>query len=101
MTTSVRTRWAGSGASSASESDKAGREACLGALAGREDAALLVVFASDVHDMAALTGAIRACAPGVPLIGCSTAGEIASSGVGDSGVVVMALGGPGFAVSTA
>ena len=36
-----------------------------------------------------------------PLIGCSTAGEIAADGPGDAGVVVMALGGPGFAGRTA
>jgi hypothetical protein len=101
MTTSLCTRWAGSGASSATDSTQAGREACLAALGDRSDAALLVVFASDVHDLPALTAAIRDAAPGVPLIGCSTAGEIASSGVGDSGVVVMALGGPGFSVATA
>ena len=101
MTTTLRTRWAGSGASSATDSTGAGREAAAMALDGRDDAALLVVFASDVHDLPALTQAIRDAAPGVPLIGCSTAGEIASSGVGDSGVVVMALGGPGFQIATA
>jgi hypothetical protein len=34
-------------------------------------------------------------------VGCSTAGEIATDGPGDSGVVVTALGGSGFSVSTA
>ena len=37
----------------------------------------------------------------MPLIGCSTAGEISASGAGDASVVVSALGGPGFAVATA
>jgi hypothetical protein len=37
---------------------------------------------------------------GVPLVGCSTAGEIATSGPGDAGVVVCALGGEGFSVAT-
>jgi hypothetical protein len=68
---------------------------------GRELPALLVVFASDDYDLPALTRAVRAVAPGVPLVGCSTAGEIAAAGAGDSGVVVMALGGPGFQVATA
>jgi hypothetical protein len=36
----------------------------------------------------------------VPLIGCTTSGEIATGGPGDSGVVVMALGGAGFSVAT-
>jgi len=37
----------------------------------------------------------------VPMVGCSTAGEISAAGPGDAGVVVTALGGPGFAVATA
>jgi hypothetical protein len=43
---------------------------------------------------------VRSVAPAVPLIGCSTAGEIATDGPGDSGVVVTALGGSGFSVAT-
>jgi hypothetical protein len=101
MTTDNCHRWVGSGTSPSSDSGAAGRAACLAAVAGRPRAALLVVFASDAHDMPALVGAIRDTAPGVPLIGCSTSGEIASSGVSDSSVVVMALGGPGFQVATA
>lgn len=96
----VRVRWVGSGASSTPD-PCAGAEATRQALAGRADAVLLVVFASESYDLPALSAAIRAQAPGVPLIGCSTAGEIAGSGAGDSGVVVMALGGPGFQVATA
>jgi hypothetical protein len=37
----------------------------------------------------------------VPLIGCTTAGEIAISGPRQASVVVAALGGDGFAVQTA
>jgi hypothetical protein len=37
----------------------------------------------------------------VPLIGCTTAGEIATSGPSDASVVVAAVGGDGFAVQTA
>jgi hypothetical protein len=96
----VLLRWVGSGASSTPDS-AAGAEAARAALAGRTDAALLVVFASEAYDLPALVAAVRAEAPAVPLIGCSTAGEIASSGAGDSGVVVMALGGAGFQVATA
>jgi hypothetical protein len=101
MTINPCPRWLGAGSSDSTHSAEAGRDACRQAVAGRTEPALLVVFASDAHDMPALVGAIRDAAPGVPLIGCSTAGEIASSGVGDSSVVVMALGGQGFQVSTA
>jgi hypothetical protein len=37
----------------------------------------------------------------VPLIGCTTAGEIATTGPSDASVVVSAFGGEGFAVETA
>ena len=67
-------------------------------------ARLLIVFCSDSYDHRALVGAIRSEAPGVPLIGCSTAGEIAvaddHAGAANATVVVTALGGNGFSVAT-
>ena len=76
-----------------------------GARAGSEavepgNAKLLVVFASDAYNLGRLLAGIRSAAEGVPLIGCSTAGEIATSGPRDASVVVVALGGAGFEVST-
>ena len=79
----------------------AGSAAYEQAVGGRDDPGLLVVFASDAYDLPALLAAVRSSTPDVPLIGYSTAGEIARSGAGDSGVVVMALGGEGFVVATA
>jgi hypothetical protein len=70
------------------------------AVAG-DEARLLLVFCSDDYDVPVLLEGIRGGAPGVPLIGCSTAGEIAADGPGDQSVVVLALGGPGFSVATA
>jgi hypothetical protein len=89
-------RWIGVGGSDAADSRTAGAEAIARAVAGRPDARLLVVFASSRHDLQALVTGVE-----IPLVGCTTAGEIATDGPGDDGVVVMALGGPGFAVSTA
>lgn len=66
-----------------------------------DDAKLLIVFCSDAFDLEAVIKAIDDESGGVPLIGCSTAGEIATSGPGDSSVVVTALGGEGFAITTA
>jgi hypothetical protein len=94
------TRWCGVGRSVDADPATAGKEAAGAALCGG-DAKLLVVFASDAYDLAALLAAIRGCAASTPLIGCSTAGEIAANGPSDSGVVVIAFGGPGFVVSTA
>lgn len=65
------------------------------------DEKLLVVFCSQSYDLPALLGEIRTRAGDVPLIGCTTAGEIAASGPRDASVVVTALGGDGFAVDTA
>jgi hypothetical protein len=62
---------------------------------------LLVVFCSPSHDLPLLMRMIRARSGDVPLVGCTTAGEIATGANGDASVVVAALGGPGFAIQTA
>jgi hypothetical protein len=74
---------------------QAARDALL-----HDDAKLLIVFCSAAFDLEAVIGAIDEESGGVPLIGCSTAGEIATSGPGDSSVVVTALGGEGFEITT-
>ncbi|HZS14384.1 MAG TPA: FIST N-terminal domain-containing protein [Candidatus Dormibacteraeota bacterium] len=93
-------RWVGAGASRLADSRRAGAEAATAAVRGT-DTRLLVVFASQAHDLAALLNGIRDVCPDAPLIGCSTAGEIAADGPGESSVVVTALGGDGFSVATA
>jgi hypothetical protein len=93
-----RMRWMGVGEADGSSAE-AGARACAEAITG-PDPKLLVVFCSRAHDLQALVDAIDAQSGGVPLIGCSTAGEIATAGPGDSGVVVTAFGGDGFDVST-
>jgi hypothetical protein len=92
-------RWLAVGQSSDHDAARAGAAAAAAALVA-DDARLLVVFCSHSYDLDALLGAINGRSGGVPLIGCSTAGEIATDGPGDAGVVVTALGGPGFNVST-
>jgi hypothetical protein len=93
------TRWMGVGHSSAQDSSTAGAEAAKQALRG-EDPKLLVVFCSDSYDLQTLLDAINKESGGAPLIGCSTAGEIATDGPAQTSVVVTALGGTGFSVST-
>ena len=92
-------RWIGVGNSAEADSRAAGAAAVRGALRGT-DPRLLIVFASPAHDLDALLSGIREHCPDTPLIGCSTAGEIATDGPGDSGAVVVALGGEGFSVAT-
>jgi hypothetical protein len=55
-----------------------------------DDAKLLVVFCSQSCGLPELLAQIRACSAGVPVIGCTTAGEIATSGPGEAGVGIGA-----------
>lgn len=93
------TRWVGVGHSLDPDPRVAGAAAATEALNERS-AALVIVFASDSYDLETLVAAINDSADDAPLIGCSTAGEIATSTAGHSGVVVAALGGEGFKVAT-
>ena len=95
----ARERWFAVGSSADPDGFRAGSEAATGAGRARE-AKLLVVFCSDDYDLEALLAGIAQEAPDVPLIGCSTAGEIATAGPADSSVVVVAFGGDGFSVAT-
>jgi len=99
-TVDARPRWLAVGRSNDDDSRSAGANAARDAMTG-DDARLLVVFTSDRYDLQALLGGIAEVAPGVPVVGCSTAGEISASGPGDAGIVVMVLGGSGFTVATA
>jgi hypothetical protein len=94
------TQWASTGVSQEADAWRAGAEAATQALSG-DDPKLLVVFSSDAYDLKQLLAGIAGVAGDVPVIGCSTAGEIAAAGPGTAGVVIMALGGPGFSIATA
>lgn len=93
-------RWAGAGRSRLADPVAAGAAAAAAALTGA-DPRLVVVLASVTYDLPDLLRGVRSVTHDVPLVGCSTAGEIAADGPGDGGVVVFALGGPGFDVATA
>jgi hypothetical protein len=93
-------RWMGVGRSRHADSRAAAEQAARAAIVGGEPK-LLIVFAGIDHDPVALLAGLGDVAAGVPVIGCSTHGEIAPGGPQDGTVVVTAIGGPGFAVSTA
>jgi hypothetical protein len=95
-----RSRWLGVGQSALGDARAAGRAAVKAALQD-DDAKLLVVFCSGAYDLPELLAGIDESAHGIPLIGCTTAGEFTGAGPGDGGVVVTALGGAGFSVATA
>ena len=87
------------GQSADPDAEKAGAAAARQALQN-DDPRLLLVFCSEAYDLKALLAGINGESGGIPLIGCSTAGEIATSGPTDASVVVLALGGPGFSAAT-
>jgi hypothetical protein len=91
--------WVGVGRSGASNAAEAGAEAAEAALVGPSPK-LMIVFSSHSYDLQSLLDAVNERSHDVPLIGCSTAGEIAASGVEDSSVVITAIGGEGFSVRT-
>ncbi|GAC1321263.1 MAG: FIST N-terminal domain-containing protein [Thermoleophilaceae bacterium] len=94
-----RQRWFGVGHSSDPDPGTAGRAAALAALKGRE-AKLLIVFCSDSYDLQVLLDGVAEPAGKAKIVGCSTAGEIATAGPGDAGIVIVAIGGEGFSVAT-
>jgi hypothetical protein len=60
----------------------------------------LLVFFSVAHDAEALAAALASAFPGVPVSGCSTAGEIGPGGMMTGGVVAVGFPHHGFRVYT-
>lgn len=95
-----QTRWVGVGRSLHADSRAAGAEAARAAVVGA-GTRLVLVFAAITHDLAEVQAGVLDVAGPVPLIGCSTHGEIGPGGPRDGTVTVAALGGAGFSVGTA
>src|SRR2546423_15428547 len=93
------TRWFGVGRCESPDSYAAGAAAARAALAG-PDPKLLLVFAAIGHDLAALQAGVQDVAGPVPVIGCTTHGEIGPGGPRDASVTVAALGGAGLSLCT-
>jgi hypothetical protein len=62
---------------------------------------LVLLFCSESYALPELVAAAADEVGDAPLVGCSTAGEIATSGPKAASVVVVAMGGDGFSFSTA
>jgi hypothetical protein len=92
------TRWCGIGSADASEADPGACAADQALL--HDNPKLVIVFCSESLDLEGALRAIRARID-APLIGCTTAGEIATSGPRDASVVVTVFGGDGFVIDTA
>lgn len=94
-----RCRWAVVGRSAHPDAEAAGREAACSALAAHDDARLLIVFASSDYDLRAVAAGIADAAPGIPVVGGTTAGELDAAGPAQGTVQALALGGEGFSFS--
>jgi hypothetical protein len=92
-------RWFAVGTADASADDAVGRAADAALI--HDEAKLLIVFCSPTENLPDLIGQIRSRSGDVPMIGCTTAGEITKNGPRDGSVVVAALGGDGFVIGTA
>ncbi len=82
------------GVGSGADAYRAGVDACTVALAGlsHHKPEVLFVFASIAFDQDKLIEGISASAPGVLLVGCSSAGEISGDGLSlEKSVVVLAI----------
>src|SRR2546430_17235745 len=94
-----RRRWLAIGRSANPDPRRAGGYAAARALVGT-DPVLLVVYCAGVPEPAEVLAGVAGVAAGVPVIGCSAEAVLAPDGPG-GGVVVTALGGAGFEVTTA
>jgi hypothetical protein len=93
-------RWAAVGRSALRDPALAGAEAVRAALAGRDDARLILLFACGLLDLDAIAEGAADVAGDTPLAGCSTAGVLGAGAGGDAGVLAVVLGGDGLAVSS-
>ena len=93
-------RWMGVGRSAEQDSRTAAANAARDAIVGT-DTKLVLVFAAITHDPAAVQEGIREVAGDVPVLGCTTHGEIGPGGPQDGSVTVTAIGGTGFTVTSA
>ena len=92
-------RWVKTTTTCGGDAREAGRRAALDVLQGPEPK-LLLAFCSDDIDLEAFAAAVTEVAGDVPLVGCSTAGELSDEGPTDGGTVLVAFGGPGFSITT-
>ncbi len=94
-----RCRWAVVGRSAHPDAATAGREAARSALGAHDDARLLLVFATSDHDLRDVAAGVAEIARATPVVGCTTAGEIAPDGPASGTVSALALGGDGLSFS--
>lgn len=81
----------GVGTSNDANPKEAGAQACKQAIEKVGNPELIIVFSSVKYDQKEMLSGVREISKDIPLIGCSTAGEITLSGVAEGSVAVMAI----------
>ncbi len=72
--------------------------AALGRALPADEPSFLLVFFSARYDGAVFADRLRILYPGVPIAGCTTAGELSAAGLSDGGMVAIAFPRNGFTV---
>lgn len=94
-----RERWVRVGTSAAAESERAVAEA-LAPILELGQPKLAIVFCSPAHDLAVISRQVKQAVGDNEVIGCSSAGELIRNHALSGGLLIWALGGEGFSVST-
>jgi len=92
-------RWIRVGTSSNPDPDQIVTEA-LAPILAMGTPALAIIYCSPAHDLAAISRRVKLAVGEGDVIGCSTAGELVRDHALSGGLLIWALGGEGFAVST-
>ena len=92
-------RWVRVGTSSAAEPGRAVQEA-LAPILELGQPKLAIVFCSPAHDLAVISRLVKQAVGDQEVIGCSSAGELIRDHALSGGLLIWALGGEGFSVTT-
>ena len=92
-------RWIRVGTSAAVDPGQAVQEA-LGPILELGQPKLAIVFCSPAHDLAVISRLVKQAVGDNELIGCSSAGELIRDHALSGGLLIWALGGDGFSVTT-
>ncbi len=92
-------RWIRVGTSSHPDPDQIVTEA-LAPILAMGTPVLAIIYCSPAHDLAAISQRVQQAVGEGEVIGCSTAGELVRDHALSGGLLIWALGGEGFAVST-
>ncbi|MEB3200812.1 MAG: FIST N-terminal domain-containing protein [Synechococcaceae cyanobacterium] len=92
-------RWVKVSGSTLPDDDAAVDEAMAGILSSGNPA-LTIIYCSPAHDLTRISARVKRAVGAGEVIGCSTAGELSRSHPTNGGLLIWAIGGDGFRVTT-